>query len=71
MADGYKGLPKIAVLPAIGSETDESWTEWEYMGLYRKISHGRLEGYDKPLWLVRNTKENTATRLDAWLSNPY
>lgn len=69
IADGYKDLSKIAILPALDSDGDDSWTEWEYMGLYRKIAFGKLKGHSGNVWMVLDTKANTATLLSSWLKN--
>ena len=69
LADGYKGLSKIALFPAVEGHDDTAWTSWEYMGLYNRIVWGDLEGHDKQLWMVLNEKENTATSLLNWLKN--
>ena len=36
VADGYKGLTKIALFPASDSSHEQAWASWEYLGLYRK-----------------------------------
>lgn len=66
IADGIKDLDKIAIFPSIDS-TDDKWTSWEYIGLYRKIVWGNLEGHQKKVWMVWNKKTNKATKLSKWL----
>lgn len=68
LADGYKGLGKIALFPAIEGQHDKNWTSWEYLGLYDRIVWGDLEGHDKPLWIVVDEKKNTGTTLTKWLN---
>jgi len=68
IADGEKGMGKIAVFPAVESPLDTNWTTWEYIGIYRKIIFANLEGFDKPLWIVWNKKENSGVALSIWLS---
>lgn len=68
IADGYKGLNHIALFPAVEERNDTSWTSWEYMGLYLRIIWGEIEGYPKPMWIVLDESENTATPLGKWLS---
>jgi hypothetical protein len=68
IADGKKGLDRIALFPAVDERHDNSWTSWEYMGLYRRIVWGDLEGHEKRLWMVLDEKRNTATPLSRWLS---
>jgi hypothetical protein len=68
IADGSKGLRNIALFPAVDTQ-GESWTSWEYLGLYRRIVWGDLQGRPKPLWMVLDESRNTATELSQWLSN--
>jgi TIR domain len=67
IADGYKGLERIALFPTAENSDDTKWASWEYLGLYRRIVWGSLRGYEKPLWMVHNWKQNTATTLRSWL----
>lgn len=68
IADGYKDIGQIALFPSADSSHDQTWADWEYLGLYRRIVWGRLEGYPDPLWMVWNHKSNLATRLREWLT---
>lgn len=68
VADGAKGLGKIALFPASDSTHDDTWASWEYLGLYRRIVWGDLQGHEKPLWMVLDKKRNTATPLGTWLA---
>jgi len=68
VADGYKGLARIALFPASEKSYDQSWASWEYLGLYRRIVWGDMAGHEKPIWMVLNQKKNTATPLSQWLS---
>jgi|TARA_R110002074_G_scaffold45850_3_gene118422 hypothetical protein len=67
IADQGKGLGKVAVLPTVESQTDVTWSSWEYLGLYDRIVWGDLEGKEKPVWMVLDERENTATELSKWL----
>lgn len=67
IADGMKGTSKIALFPASDSSYEQAWASWEYLGLYDRIVWGKLEGYQKDVWMVINEKENTATELSRWL----
>jgi hypothetical protein len=67
IADGYKTLANIALFPSSETAYDMSWAEWEYLGLYRRIVWGRLEGHPKEVWMVLDHRKNTATELAAWL----
>lgn len=68
IADGAKGLSKIAIFPASDTTNDDSWASWEYLGLYRRVVWGLLQGHPQELWMVLDTKANTAVPLRDWLS---
>src|SRR3546814_18088347 len=59
VADGYKGLTKIALFPASDSSHEQAWASWEYLGLYRRIVWGDLQGHQKRVWMVLDEKRNT------------
>lgn len=67
IADQAKGLGRVAVLPAVDSQTDVTWSHWEYLGLYDRIVWGDLEGESKRVWMVLDQRKNTATELSQWL----
>ncbi len=67
VADGDKGLDRIALFPASDTSYDTAWASWEYLGLYRRIVWGNLEGHEKPVWMVLDEKKNTALTLSDWL----
>lgn len=56
----------VALLPASQSSSDQSWAKQEYLGLYRHIVWGKMQGEPNPLWLVYDYKTNTATKLREW-----
>lgn len=68
VADGEKTMRNIALFPAVEEKHDIAWTSWEYMGLYRRIVWGRMQGHDKPLWMVLDEEDNTADTLTDWLN---
>jgi len=67
IADGDKGLTSIALFPASDTSHDNSWASWEYLGLYRRIVWGDLQGHQKRVWMVLDEPRNTATELSQWL----
>ncbi|EKT4450879.1 MULTISPECIES: toll/interleukin-1 receptor domain-containing protein [Pseudomonas] len=67
VADGKKGVNRIAIFAASDYESDDSWSSWEYMGLYPRIVWGKLKGYPNELWMVYTEKTNTAETLESWL----
>ncbi|MBN8816529.1 MAG: toll/interleukin-1 receptor domain-containing protein [Sphingomonas sp.] len=66
IADGEKGLERIALFPA--SDSSDGWANWEYLGLYRRIAWGKMEGKADYLWMVLDEKRNEAVPLRAWLT---
>ena len=66
IADGYKGLNKIALFPAADISSDQAWASWEYLGLYLRIVWGDLQGHSKKVWMVLDETRNTATELSRW-----
>ena len=41
--------------------------DWEYLGLYRRIAYGALEGKNEHVWMVLDEKRNEAVILRRWL----
>jgi hypothetical protein len=70
IADGDKGLGKIALFPATDRPQNHAWASWEYLGLYRRIVWGDLKGHQKKVWMVIDEKRNVATELSTWLNGP-
>ena len=69
IADGDKGLERIALFPASDASHEKDWASWEYLGLYRRIVWGDLQGHPNRLWMVIDEKRNTAVTLRDWLSD--
>ncbi|MGF6318114.1 TIR domain-containing protein [Pseudomonas frederiksbergensis] len=67
VADGSKGPAKIAVFAASTIRDVDSWSSWEYMGLYPRITWGQLQGYPNEMWMVYWPKANNAVPLEKWL----
>ena len=67
-ADGKKGLSNIALFPASDYEFETEWASWEYLGLYRRIAYGKLNGHEGDVWMVLDEKKNTADLLRTWLA---
>jgi hypothetical protein len=67
VADGYKGLASIALFPASEHSYEQSWASWEYLGLYRKIVWGQLQGRSRNVWMVLDENRNQALELSQWL----
>jgi hypothetical protein len=68
IADGEKGHNPIALFPAAKSSDEQQWAQQEYLGLYRRVVWGKLEGWTAPGWFVLDHLQNTGTPLKKWLS---
>ena len=71
LGDGIRGAGNVALFPAAEYPTSTEWLGSEYLGLYGRITWGRLQGHEKPLWMVENHVENTAMTLEEWLTRTY
>lgn len=69
VADGYKTMSHIALFPSSETQSEMTWAEWEYLGLYPRIVWGGLQGHAKDVWMVWDRFKNTATELSDWLKN--
>jgi len=67
IADGHRTPRNTAIFPSAENQSDVAWSEREYLGVYDRIVYGDLQGFEKPLWMVLNQEENTATPLRKWL----
>lgn len=67
IGDETKTLRNVALLPTVDSSQNVDWPEQEYMGLYHRVHFGGLDGYNDPVWMVRNHHNNTAVELSKWL----
>jgi hypothetical protein len=68
LSDGAKENNDIAIFPSAEEAYNTSWTNQEYLGLYRKIVWGKIKGYDKEVWMVWDKTNNTATKLSEWIN---
>jgi hypothetical protein len=68
LADGSKGDSKVAVLPSADFAEDSSWVDQEYLGMYRRIVFGPLQGHLGDVYFVWDRVRNVGTELRQWLS---
>lgn len=64
LADGEKGLAKVAVLPISTASTEEAWASKEYLGLYPVIKK-RKSGE----WGVLDPRDNKFWTLMDWIKD--
>jgi hypothetical protein len=67
LADGQKSFAAVALFPVVQKVTETKWAEQEYLGLYRRIVWGPLQGYKNNMWMVYDHHTNTADPLSRWL----
>jgi len=67
IGDESLSTSNVALLPAATYNYEQSWAQQEYLGLYRHIVWGKMEGELKSLWMVYDQHTNTATKLSEWL----
>lgn len=67
IGDASLSMSNVALLPAATTSYEQSWAKQEYLGIYRHIVWGKMQGDTKASWLVYNYHDNTATRLSDWL----
>jgi len=62
LADGFKGIAPIAILPITQHGEESEWTKEEYFGLYPRIySSGDS-------WLVHDPRDGRPWALKSWLT---
>jgi hypothetical protein len=67
LADGQRSTAAVALFPVVQEITETRWAEQEYLGLYRRIVWGQLQGYEKNVWMVYDHHTHTADLLSKWL----
>ncbi len=68
VADGFKTLRNIALIPTVEDNHRDNWTDWEYLGLYDRIVWGKFKEKSKSEWMVWDKRENSAVALNLWLT---
>jgi hypothetical protein len=56
----------VALLPTAETSREQAWARQEYLGLYRHIVYGDLEGEPNKVWMVYDYLKNEATKLSEW-----
>ena len=69
LGDGDLKEYNVALFPAAEKASEITWAEVEYLGLYKRIVWGELEGYEKPMWMVYDYHTNIGIPLRKWLTN--
>jgi hypothetical protein len=66
IGDTSLSADNVALLPVSQNSYEQLWAKQEYLGLYRHIVHGKIEGEPNPLWIAYDYRNNTATKLSEW-----
>jgi hypothetical protein len=69
LGDGIHRPDNVALFPSVETIGDTAWSEREYLGLYKRIVFGGLQGHDEKVWMVWDFRANTAQELNAWLAS--
>lgn len=67
LGDGASNDKNVALFPSAEQSNEKSWSEQEYLGLYKRIIWGNFESREKPEWLVLDHIKNSGTELRTWL----
>lgn len=68
LADGFKNIPPIALLPVTPEGAEEAWANEEYFNLYPRIYCNGSSSVDDS-WKVLDPRDNVAWKLSFWLHN--
>ncbi len=66
IGDTILGPSDVALFPAAENSQSQIWAKQEYLGIYRHIVWGKLQGYADDLWMVFDYHSNQAVRLEDW-----
>jgi hypothetical protein len=66
IGDASLSPDNVALLPTAQLAGDQAWAKQEYLGLYRHIVWGRMEGESKDIWMVYDYRTNKAEKLSQW-----
>jgi len=67
LGDEAKTTRNVALFPVVEKSYETTWTQQEYLGLYRRIIWGNFKHKDKSEWMVYDHRDNTADPLGEWL----
>jgi len=66
IGDSELAPDNVALLPTASTSGDQAWARQEYLGLYRHIVWGQMQGVSESIWMVYDYRKNTATKLSEW-----
>lgn len=69
LADGFKGLGNVAVLPSPEDSRTQTWASQEYLGVYDRIVFGKFGTDPKSTFRVYNQETKRGTKLADWLGS--
>jgi hypothetical protein len=68
LGDGSNRDQNVALFPSAEQYYEKTWSEQEYLGLYKRIIWGDFKGQEKKEWMVLDHLKNSGTGLRNWLS---
>ncbi len=66
IGDSCLAPDNVALLPTASTGGDQEWARQEYLGLYRHIVWGQMQGVSDSIWMVYDYRKNSATKLFEW-----
>ena len=71
LADGFKGVGPVALLPIGPTSIEEEWVNRQYLGLYPRIIFGLLKGNPSAVWYVFDPRDRKSWTLEQWLRDSF
>lgn len=66
IGDSELNPDNVALLPTASTSGEQAWARQEYLGLYRHIVWGTMQGVSGSIWMVYDHRNNSATKLSEW-----
>ena len=67
LADGFKGVAPVALLPIGPTSIEAEWVKRQYLGLYPRIKFGPLKDKPSEIWNVFDPRDAKSWTLENWL----
>lgn len=67
LGDGEKTAEKVCLFPSAEYAHEKTWSEVEFLGLYRRIIWGNFTGQSSPEWIVYDHIKNSGEKLSTWI----
>lgn len=67
LADGFKGVAPVALLPIGPTSIEAEWVNRQYLGLYPRITFGPIKDQPSAVWKVFDPRDTRSWTLEQWL----